>query len=369
MQDDTAPTADKPRRTAGAGSLFQEKTGRGLWRGSYVVVDPLSHRRIRKYVSGHTSAEANRRLRAAMAESHREQASADSPTLAWWAERWLDTVVHRIRPATFRSYRQVIRRHVLPSLGSWPLADLRPGDVERWTAGLAERGLKPSSVALCRRVLAACLADAERDGRAPRNAARLAHSPRVEGTTRRRALTAAEARSLLELARADTDAGLLVILALGTGARVGELLGLDWSDVDLEAGTVSIARSRSRGGLGPTKSRRGVRTVALPPFAIDALAVQERRRGPVIATAEGLPLIPERAAERWRRLRDRAGLAELRFHDLRGTFATLALAAGVPPKALADSLGHDPAVLMRAYAGPIENGREAIASAIGEALG
>lgn len=359
----------RPRRTAGAGSLFQEKTGRGLWRGSYVVVDPLSHRRVRRYVSGHTPAEANRRLKAAMAESHRDQLAADSPTVAWWAERWLDTVVHRIRPATFRSYSKVIRAHVLPALGSWPLADLRPGDVERWTAGLSERGLRPSTVALSRRVLAACLADAERDGRAPRNAARLAHAPRVEGTTRRRALTAAEARALLELARDDADAGLLVILALGTGARVGELLGLDWSDVDMAAGTVSIARSRGRGGLGPTKSRRGVRTVALPPFALAALTAEDRRSGPLMATAEGLPLIPERAGERWRRLRERAGLDGLRFHDLRGTYATLALAAGVPAKALADVLGHDPAVLMRSYAGPIENGRETIAAAIGEALG
>jgi integrase len=359
----------RPRRTSGAGSLFQEKTGRRLWRGAYIITDPSTQRPIRKYVSGHTPAEANRRLKDAIADSRRETAAADSPTVAWWAERWLDTVVHRIRPATFRSYQKVIRSHVIPALGSWPLADLRPGDVERWTAGLAERGLRPSTVALSRRVLAACLADAERDGRAPRNAARLAHAPRVEGTTRRRALTTAEARSLLELAKTDADAGLLVTLALGTGARVGELLGLEWSDVDLSAGTVSIARSRSRGGVGPTKSRRGVRTVALPAFAIKALTAQERRSGPVVATTGGLPLIPERAGERWRRLRERAGLDGLRFHDLRGTYATLALAAGVPAKALADVLGHDPAVLLRSYAGPIENGREAIASAIGEALG
>lgn len=362
-------TAAKPRRTPGAGSLFQEKTGRGLWRGAYIVTDPLTRRPIRKYVSGHTPAEANRRLRKAIDDSHREAVAAASPTLTWWAERWLDTVVHRIRPATFRSYRKVIRSHVIPALGSWPLADLRPGDVERWTAGLAERGLRPSTVALSRRVLAACLNDAERDGKAPRNAARLAHAPRVEGTTRRRTLTAAEARALLDLARDDADAGLLVTLALGTGARVGELLALDWTDVNLAAGTVSITRSRSRGGLGPTKSARGVRTVALPPFAIDALTAQDRRSGPVVATSEGLPLIPERAGERWRRLRERAGLDGLRFHDLRGTYATLALAAGVPAKALADVLGHDPAVLLRTYAGPIEGGRDAIAAAIGQALG
>ncbi len=362
MQEST-----RPRRTSGAGSLYE--TSGGLWRGAYVVTDPLTRKRRRRYVSGHTPAEANRRLRDAIAESHREKVAADSPTLAWWAERWLDTVIHRIRPATFRSYRKVIRSHVIPALGSWPLADLRPGDVERWTAGLAERGLRPSTVALSRRVLCACLADAERDGKAPRNAARLAHAPKVEGTTRRRALTAAEARRLLEMARDDASVGLLVTLALGTGARVGELLALDWSDVDLVAGTVSIARSRSRNGTGPTKSRRGVRTVALPPFALEALRIESRRSGPVIARTDGRPIIPERAGERWRELRARAGFDGLRFHDLRGTYATLALTAGVPPKALADVLGHDPAVLLRTYAGPIEHGRELIADVIGSALG
>lgn len=363
MQEST-----RPRRTSGAGSLYQTDPPDGLWRGAYVVTDPATHRRVRRYVSGHSRAEAGRRLRDAIADAHRDKAAADSPTVAWWAERWLDTVAHRVRPSTLRSYRKVIEAHVIPALGSWPLADLRPGDVERWTAALGERGLRPSTVALSRRVLGACLADAERDGRAPRNAARLAHAPRVEGTTRRQTLTAAEARRLLHIAHEDREVGLLVTLALGTGARVGELLALDWSDVDLEAGTVSIARSRSRAGLGPTKSRRGVRTVALPNFAIEELRAESRRDGPVIATHDGRPLIPERAGEQWRVLRARAGLGDLRFHDLRGTYATLALASGIPPKALADVLGHDPAVLLRTYAGPIEGGRQAVAAAIGEAL-
>lgn len=360
-------TSTRSRRTPGAGSLYE--TGGGLWRGAYVVEDPDTRRRVRRYVSGHTRAEAARRLRDAIAGSHRDAEAADSPTLEWWATRWLTGVeLSDRRPATVRSYRQVIRQHVIPALGSWPLADLRPGDVDRWIAGLKERGLKPSTVALSRRILAACLTDAERDGKAPCNAARLSRAPKVQGTTRRRTLTTAEARALLTIAREDTEAGLLVTLALATGARVGELLALDWDDVDLDAGTVNIHGTRSRVGVGPTKSARGVRTVSLPPFGLEALRAESRRSGPVIATADGRSMIPERAGERWRTLRKRAGLDDLRIHDLRGTFATLALARGVPPKALADALGHDPAVLLRIYAGPIEDGRDIIAAAIGEAL-
>ena len=158
-------------------------------------------------------------------------------------------------------------------------------------------------------------------------------------------------------------------LALGTGARVGELLALDWDDIDLDAATMTIRVSRGTDGIGPTKNAKGRRTVTLPAFALAALQAEPRRSGPVIVNDSGAPLLPIRANERWRKLRDRAGLHDLRFHDLRGTFATLNLAAGIPVKALADVLGHDPTVLLRTYAGPIEGGRVAVAEAIGEALG
>lgn len=97
-------TISRPRRTPGAGSLYE--TSGGLWRGSYVVTDPLT----RRYVSGHSLAEASRRLREAIAETHRETAAANSQTLEWWATRWLDTVAHRVRPATLRSYRRAAGR-------------------------------------------------------------------------------------------------------------------------------------------------------------------------------------------------------------------------------------------------------------------
>ena len=107
--------------------------------------------------------------------------------------------------------------------------------------------------------------------------------------------------------------------------------------------------------------------MALPLFALDALRAEDRRDGPVIADRDGRP--DPRAGRRAMARPPRPGRARgAPVHDLRGTYATLALARGVAPKALADVLGHDPAVLLRTYAGPIENGGEAIAAAIGEAL-
>jgi len=126
------------------------------------------------------------------------------------------------------------------------------------------------------------------------------------------------------------------------------------------------------GVIGPPKSRRGRRTVALPAFALAALrrALEHRPAvGPVLVGSNGHRLTDQRAGDVWRELRDRAGLGGVRFHDLRGTAATLALSAGVTPTEVARSLGHDPAVLMRTYAGAIPGGRELVADGIARAVG
>ena len=190
-------------------------------------------------------------------------------------------------------------------------------------------------------------------------------------TIERRRLTAAEARALLELAAADPATDLLVALALGTGARVGELCALDWADVS--GATVTVRYTLSRGGVkGPPKSQRGRRSVTLLPFAIAALERERARRpeatGPLLVGRDGRRLPVLRAGKLWAVLRARAGLVGLRFHDLRGTVATLALQEGAPVTEVARWLGHDPAVLMRTYAGAIPGGRAAVAAAIERAL-
>ena len=341
------------------------------WRGSIYVTDE-DGRRVRRFVSAETADAVVERLHRAQADAERAAALAKTPTLAWWAERWLGTVRLRVRAATLRAYRGAMRRDILPRLGGTPLSQLRSGDVEQLLGRLVDAGRAPSSVALVRRILVACLSDAERDGLILRNVARSARPPRVEAIERRR-LSPAEARHLLALAAQDPRTDALVALALGTGARVGELCALDWSDVDLDEATITIRGTLGRSGIvGPPKSRRGRRVVALPGFVIASLRRELDRRpgmGPVLADAVGRRLTIERTGERWRDLRDRSGIgSDMRFHDLRGSAATLALAAGVTPTEVARSLGHDPAVLMRTYAGAIPGGRGLVADGIERAL-
>ena len=364
-----AETTNKRRRPRGGGTAYRVGDRS---RGSIFVTDD-DGRRTRRYVSGDTSDEVVAKLRTAEADASVAAERAKSPTLAWWATRWLGSVRLRIRPATMHAYSTAINLHVIPALGDRLLTDLRPSDVEAMLADLVDRGMAPGTAMLVRRVLVVCLSDAVRDGRVLRNVASSARAPRAEPVERRR-LTPAEVRKVLAVAADDPMADALIALAIGTGARAGELAALDWSNIDLDAATVTIRGTLGRNGIiGPPKSRQGRRIVALPSFTMAALRRELERRpgasGPVLVGPQGHRMNDRRIGESWRRVRDLVGMQDVRFHDLRGTAATLALGAGVTPTEVARSLGHDPAVLMRTYAGAIPGGREMVADGIERAVG
>jgi integrase len=174
-----------------------------------------------------------------------------------------------------------------------------------------------------------------------------------------RVLSPEEARRLLDAARGDPLEALWV-LALTTGVRQGELLGLKWSDIDLDGGRLHVRRTayrlRGRGWVeAEPKSQTARRSVALTPLAVDALRrhkarqrAQRLRAGPlwedrdlVFANAVGGYLEPQNLLRRafWPLLQ-KAGLSRLRFHDLRHSAATLLLAQGVHPKVVQELLGH-----------------------------
>lgn len=249
----TRPARRTRRRAAGTGSVYPLASGK--WRGS-VLIDGPDGRKVRRFYQANTSAEVVARITTAQAEADAAARAAALPSLAWWSERWLGAVRLRVRPGTWRLYEQALRVHVLPGLGDRLLIDLRPADVESMLSRLVRSGLAPSSVALVRRVLVVWLGDAEREGRIPRNVARLARAPRVDPVERRR-LSPAEVRHLLALAADDPQADLLLHLAVGTGARIGELCAVSWDDLDTAARTLAITGTiDGRGARGPTKSRR-----------------------------------------------------------------------------------------------------------------
>jgi integrase len=266
-------------------------------------------------------------------------------------------------------------RAAMRGLGRVELARMQPSDVEAWIGDVLAQGRKASTVALWRRVLVMALTDAERDGLITRNAARLSRPPR-QSESPPRALTADERTRLVAAARADATIGPVVLLALSTGLRRGELLALRWEDVG--PSSVTVTGSLTLGPRGDwirsePKTRRARRTVGLPAMGRDALVRQrEAAEGSpwVFPGPTGEPFDPRNFTYAYKALTARAGLSGVRLHDLRHTAATLALAAGLPVRDVADALGHSsPSITLDVYGHAIPEGPSRVADALDKALG
>jgi integrase len=262
-----------------------------------------------------------------------------------------------VKPATAENYRWVVRSYIAPSIGRVQLAKLTPGDVDRMLRALEARGLSANTRRLARSVLRRALVFAERRGEVARNAAGLAEAVHVERRPHR-VLTVTQARRLLDVARDDRLEALWT-LALLTGLREGELLGLRWEDVDLERGELHVRGTLKRlagQGLVRTspKNRASGAGVPLVDLAVDALGrhgarqVEERLaagehwrdEGYVFTTPLGGPLDARNLLRSWHALRERAGLPEMTVHDLRHTAATLLRNLGVPMDVVSRILRH-----------------------------
>ena len=234
--------------------------------------------------------------------------------------------------STLERYDQVVRVHIIPPLGRIKLSALTPRDVQLMVSQLRQTAA-PASVIKIHGVLRNALGDAERMDLVPRNVARAVRSATLT-RTERRALTPAEAATLLSQLEGDRLEGVFV-LALTTGLRRGELLGLRWQDIDLEGRTLFVRQTLQRvnGQLRfvPPKTHRSTRSMPLSQLAMSALSAQRVRQaedrllvGPawddhdlVFATHLGTPLEPRNVNRRFSAARSAAGLQWVRLHDLR----------------------------------------------------
>jgi integrase len=369
----TESTRRRGRR--GEGTTYRTTDGR--WRAAIVAPDPATGLPRRRYLSAPTERELLAKLAAARTDRDRGEAVGATPTLEAWSRRWLIAARLRVRPATLANYRHGLDR-LAPRLGSTELARLRVADVEDALAALVAGGLAPSTASLARTALGACLADAVRDGLIARNVARLARPPRIP-VRERLALAPADLRRLFAAVEPDPLGPAIVLL--GTlGLRRGELLGLRWDDVDRDGRTVAVRRqvARSADGFGyvEPKGSRSYRTVALPARAVAALDelagdTTWPGAGPIVATGGDAPRPwhPVAFGSAFKATATRAGFPELRMHDLRHAAVSVALAAGVPPRDVAEAAGHSPTVLMRTYAHAMPGSRQRVAAAIDNALG
>jgi integrase len=345
------------RRGNSEGSIYRRKDGR--WEGKYTAHTPAGPKR--RAVYGRTRKEAAEKLTQALARQAdgRPGFDAGNLTVAEWLDRWLaDDVRHTVREGTYQRYEQVARLHIKPSLGRIKLNAVTAAHVRTLYRDKLDSGLSPRSVRYVHATLHKALRQAVADGILAHNPTEAVKAPRSSGKEIR-PLDANQVHALLQAASGDREEALFVV-AVTTGMRQGEILGLKWQDADLGAGNLSVRRTLAvtEGGPGfaPPKTAKGRRSIKLTTRAVEALRTHLGRQleeieqagdlyddhGLVFPNHGGGPMNRSSLTRGpYRRLLKRANLPEsTRFHDLRHTCATLLLSQGVHPKFVQELLGH-----------------------------
>lgn len=347
------------RRPSGDGMVRKREDGR--WEGRIVVGHKDNGDSIFRYIYADTQKELTIKLRQNIdAFQGVELTEQSKMTLAEWLDRWLEKhMTGTVRPGTLEGYRRDMDNHVKPHLGETLLIKLTSDDLQKLYQHLLERGRKlprqncgpglaPATIRGIHTTLHHALKAAADEGLIPFNPAEKVTPPRVQNTPKR-VLTHDQMEKFLCAIRFDLIWHDFFYTELTTGLRRGELCGLTWEDFDSEAGTLKVRRTihvRKGGELeaGDTKTYAGQRTILLPHSTVQLL--RERKRSALTRWIFPDPLRPERpvnpgsAYRRLKELLQQAELPSLRFHDLRHTFATHALASGVDAKTLSRILGH-----------------------------
>ena len=343
------------KRGNGEGGITRHKKS-GLYMGRYTIETPTGKKR--KTVYGKTREEAHDKLVDALSNRNKGLIfEGEDQTLSVFLDRWLNGPVKgSVKPSTFESYERTIRNHIDPTLGHRKLKNLAPDHLQYFYQSKLDSGLAPGTVRLMHGILHKALEQAVKWGVLPRNVCK-ATTPPKPNTKEIHPLDAEQVREILEAARGNRLEALYV-LAVTAGLRIGELLGLKWEDVDLDAETLRVRRTKSRAKTGPTftapKNGKG-RQLRLTQRAVESLkshkAAQNAERlgigdlwqdnGLVFCTTGGKPLdFHNLRATSFKPLLKEAGLPDIRFHDLRHTCATLLLSRGHHPKLVQELLGH-----------------------------
>lgn len=290
-------------------------------------------------------------------------------TLGAWLEAWLqEECGPNLAVNTVKQYASLIKNHIVPTIGSVPLAKLKTHSLQAFLNKLTKTArkdgkpgfLSPTTIGLVHAVLGSSLSRAVEFNLLPTSPMKNVRPPRKDS----REVTPMEPDEALKFVLAAQECSPYYALyweCLSCGLRIGEALGLRWTDVDLDARTISVRYTLLRGKgslkerLSQPKTKKSVRTVPLSPAPLEALRQHRKRQiqarlqaGPfwqdhdlVFPTSKGTPLNDSNVRNRdLKRVLDRAELGHYRLHDFRHTSATMALLAGVPAKVVQERLGH-----------------------------
>ena len=284
-------------------------------------------------------------------------------------DEWLPAKRATVKPSTWALYERRLSSYVTgTALAATPIAEIDGPSLTSLYAGLLKRGrrkdggaLSATTVAGVHALLHKVLADAVRWGRLDRNPVEAAEPPR-RAAPELNVWTATQLSAFLDSVRGHQVFAAFMLLAT-TGMRRGEVLGLRWRDIDFERATLSVRQTLVMAGdvvhTTTPKTRSGARTIALDPATLEALAAHRRRQPRrraragdhlVFAWPDGALIHPELMSLWFRKAARRAGLPPIRLHDVRHSYATAMIRAGVPLKVVSQRIGHSsPATTMKIY--------------------
>jgi integrase len=367
------------KRGQGEGTISRRKSG--LWTAQVSV---QGHRQSKYFKARREAQEWVDEMRSQIKAGLTFRGAQMS--VAEFLDQWLGSIRASVRLHTLEQYRQIARQHIAPRLGQIKLKDLRPDQIQALYNAKLDSGRSPRTVLMIHAVLRRSLGQALRQGIISRNPAQAVTRPKVR-RKEMKVLTDDQARAFLSAA-ADTRYDVLFYLALQTGMRESELLGLKWCDVDWASRHLHVQRQLQRvprRGLtyAEPKSAAGRRLIALSPTGITRLRQQLARLDEyrslagekwqendlIFPTRLGTPMHPTSMTKDFKLVLAKAGLPNIRFHDLRHTAATLMLQQNVHPKVVQERLGHaDISLTLNTYSHVMHGMQEEAAAKLDEVL-
>ena len=343
----------KQKRKNGEGTVRLRKDGR--WEGRVVIGYDDKGKPKTKSVLAHNKGECVEKLEKLKEECGRtaEKLKPDMP-FGEWIDFWYQYFSSpKLRPTTQATYENRIYGHIIPSIGKIPISKLTQNDLQQFYAKLKRTGRKVNvelkgtgvsdrMVRSCHALCRSSLEKAVEEGLITRNPSiGCKLPPKKNGEMK--VLTQNEIVRLLNQAY-DEGYYELFLLELTTGLRRGEILGLKWRDLNLETGELNIKRQLTTKGISVPKTKSSIRTILLPPDMLELIREMKKTAkydwifpSPV---KEGEPRNPTAITKRFRIMLERAHCKHVRFHDLRHTFATMALENGMDVKTLSAMIGH-----------------------------
>lgn len=350
------------------------------WRASISSGRDESGKLIRKQFYGKTQKEVKEKL-----EEYKKQLSLgslpsdDKLTLEQWYYTWLfDYRIKDLKPKSFEKYEGIYRNYIKDTqLGRLKLRDLRATHLQKYYNDLMDSNKKPTStIKSLNTRLKPCLAEAEKQGYIQKNYCKLVTLPKDNTTREINVLTPEQQKSFIA-ALVDHELEMLFLTALSTGLRLGEILGLKWSDIDFNTGTLTVNRTLQRvteidrNGNRESKvieqlpkTKNSIRTIPIPKNILAKLKdykIQQSKNklqiGELYANNDyvfcdklGYPLDDKKPNRNLKSILGKLGIAPLKFHGLRHTYATRLFEANVPSKTVQVLMGHyDISITMDVY--------------------